>query len=270
VAPSAAWLIDSLTGQRGALRWVNEPTVIDSPEQVLVLPALHPTRPGQQFLPRVVDRRDWTIRPLRVPDDATTAVVIHQPVSGRIWVGTAPAGGNVGLAYTDDGGSSWTDVQLPGPLRNPSELIPENRVVVATTGDNVAVAPRFNPMVDQRLFVSADAGETWDVVPVDREQGNGQLLFVMDERLVFAVGDDFAFGVLFVSNSDSDWSQLDRVEDPPDSAYPATSTFNKGFSVGQRGIASLYRSGDQPIFSTDLNDWWSIPSLRDVSSGPDE
>jgi photosystem II stability/assembly factor-like uncharacterized protein len=125
-------------------------------------------------------------------------------------------------------------------------------------------------MVDQRLFVSADAGETWDVVPVDTG-GNGQLLFVMDERLVFAVGDDFAFGDLFVSNSDSDWSRLQRVEDPPDSAYPATGiNFNKGFSVGQRGVASLYRSDEQPIFSTDLSDWWSIPSLRDVSRGPDE
>jgi hypothetical protein len=271
-SPSAlpAWLIDSVTGQRGALRWVNQPTVMDSAEQVLALPALHPVRLGQRFLPRVVDRRDWTIRPLSVPADAMRAVEIHQPGSGRIWIGTAPNDGDVGLAYTDDGGASWTDVELPGPLRRPSELIPENRVVVAATGDNVAVAPRFNPMVDQRLFVSADAGETWDVVPVDTG-GNGQLLFVMDERLVFAVGDDFAFGDLFVSNSDSDWSRLQRVEDPPDSAYPATGiNFNKGFSVGQRGVASLYRSDEQPIFSTDLSDWWSIPSLRDVSRGPDE
>jgi hypothetical protein len=93
----------------------------------------------------------------------------------------------------------------------------------------------------------------------------------MDERLVLAVGIDLGFGELFVSNSASDWSRLERVEDPPSSAYPANSAeFNRGFSVGQRGVASLYRSEDQPIFSTDLSDWWSIPSLRDESSGPGE
>ena len=111
-APSA-WLIDSVTGQRGALRWVDQPTAMDSAEQVLALPAPHPGRSGQRFLPRVVDRRDWTIRPLSVPEDATAAVEIHQPGLGRIWIGTAPDGGEVGLAYTDDGGASWTDVELP-------------------------------------------------------------------------------------------------------------------------------------------------------------
>ena len=38
----AAWLIDSVTGQRGALRWVDQPTAMDSAEQVLVLPARSP------------------------------------------------------------------------------------------------------------------------------------------------------------------------------------------------------------------------------------
>ena len=75
------------------------------------------TDSGERFLPRVVDRRDWTIRPLSVPEDATAAVAIHQPGSGRIWIGTAPDGGDVGLAYTDDGGASWTDVELPESLR---------------------------------------------------------------------------------------------------------------------------------------------------------
>ena len=49
-APSA-WLIDSVTGQRGALRWVDQPTSMDSPEQVLALPAPHPGQSGQRFLP---------------------------------------------------------------------------------------------------------------------------------------------------------------------------------------------------------------------------
>ena len=95
-------------------------------------------------------------------------------------------------------------------------------LVVAATGDNVAVAQRWDPGVDQRLFVSADAGETWDVVPVDTA-GNGRLPFVMDERLVFAACVDFHFVGLFVSNSASDWSRLEEIDDLPNSAYPATS-----------------------------------------------
>ena len=126
--PSAppAWLIDSVTGQRGPLTWVDQPTTLDSAEQVVVLfPSPNPipwnTDSGRRFLPRVVDRRDWTIRPLSVPDDATAAVAIHQPGVGRVWIGTAPDGGDVGLAYTDDGGASWTDVELPPSLRPTSE-----------------------------------------------------------------------------------------------------------------------------------------------------
>ena len=71
----------------------------------------------ERFLPRVVDRRDWTISPLSVPDDATAALSIAQPGSDRIWVGTAPDG-KLGLAYTDDGGASWTDVELPPTLEH--------------------------------------------------------------------------------------------------------------------------------------------------------
>ena len=86
---------------------------------MVLFPAPNPipwnTDSGERFLPRVVDRRDWTIRPMSVPDDATATLAIHQPGSGRIWIGTAPDGGDVGLAYTDDGGASWTDVELPEP-----------------------------------------------------------------------------------------------------------------------------------------------------------
>ena len=94
---------------------------MDSAEQVLVLFPPPPNRverqSGHRFLPRVVDRRDWTIRPLNVPQDATAEMAIHQPGSGRIWIGTAPDGGEVGLAHTDDGGASWIDVELPESLR---------------------------------------------------------------------------------------------------------------------------------------------------------
>ena len=94
-----AWLIDSVTGQRGTLTWHEQPATLSSPQQTLVLFPAQPnpyyvnTDAIERFLPRVVDRRDWTIRPLRVPDDATAALSIAQPGSGRIWVGTAPDGG---------------------------------------------------------------------------------------------------------------------------------------------------------------------------------
>ena len=80
---------------------------------------------------------------MSVPEDATAALAIHQPGSGRIWIGTAPDGGDVGLAYTDDGGASWTDVELPEPLRRTSEellvLGSDDLLVVAASGDHVAV-----------------------------------------------------------------------------------------------------------------------------------
>ncbi len=113
-----AWLIDSVTGQRGELKWRDQPVTLTSVQQELVLFAAQPnpfyvdTDTFERFLPRVVNRRDWTISPLSVPDDATAALSIAQPGSGRIWVGTAPDG-RLGLAYTDDGGASWTDVELP-------------------------------------------------------------------------------------------------------------------------------------------------------------
>ena len=272
VPPSvpAAWLIDSVTGQRGALRWVDQPTSIDSADQVLALPVPHPNQSGQQFLPRVVDRRDWTIRPLRVPEHATAAVEIHQPGLGRIWIATAPDGGDVGLAHTDDGGESWTDVELPGALRTTSEQLsapePDDSLVLAAAGDNVAVAQRwFTSDVHEGLFVSADAGESWDVVPVDA--GNQRLLSVIDERLVLAGSNDDYYGVLFASNSASDWSRLELLEVAPDSASGNRAEFN----VGQRGVASLYNfQNHQSTFSTDLSDWWSIPSLPDVLRPPRE
>ena len=91
----AAWLIDSVTGQRGPLKWAEQPVTLNSPEQALVLfPAHHPNPYYfpyndffEPFLPRVVDTRDWTIKPLSVPEDAA-ALPIAQPGSGRIWIST--------------------------------------------------------------------------------------------------------------------------------------------------------------------------------------
>ena len=266
-APSA-WLIDSVTGQRGPLRWVDQPTTLDSAEQVVVFfPAPDPiplsTYSGKRFLPRVVDRRDWTIRPLNVPDDASAKPAIHQPGSGRIWIATAPDEGDVGLAHTDDGGASWTDVELPESLHFTAEevLAPGAVLAVAASGDHVAVTEAWGESV-RPVFVSADAGETWDVVPFDAE-GNGRRLYVIDEHVVLAVSWDAQLQDVFVSNSASDWSRLEEIEDL------TTSEVNRAlFNVGQRGVASLNRfETGQSIFSTDLSDWWPIPSLPDSSAG---
>jgi hypothetical protein len=271
--PSAplAWLIDSVTGQRGQLTWRDEPTTLNAPEQVLVLS-------GRHFLPRVVDRRDWTLRPLSVPEDATAALAIHQPGSGRIWIGTAPEGGHVGLAYTDDGGATWTDVELPSPVRPTSaELVAsqapgsDDLLVVAATGDHVAVTDAWGGAT--KVFVSADAGETWNTVGLDPADGNGRKLYVLsDGRLMVVLSvDNYARGVL-VSTSASDWSHLEGSD---------YSGFQSGFlaasdstvDVDQHGLVVHYDrdlcDGEGLVpsvsFSTDLTDWWTIPGLDFLS-----
>ena len=265
--PSAppAWLIDSVTGQRGALT-VGGPTDGDGLCRASVGAVCRPSptrHPGERFLPRVVDRRDWTIRPLSVPEDATAAVEIHQPGSGRIWIGTAP-----------DGGDSDSHTPTTAGLRGPMSNFPRRCAAPATScwllTDDLLVRRgqrgqrrrrRRGVMsgVDQRLFVSADAGETWDVVPVDAE-GNGRLLFVMDERLVFAVSSDYVPQRPVRLELRSDWSRLEEIEDLP---YPA---IRRERSIRLRPTWSrlaLQLRADQSVFSTDLSDWWPIPSLPD-------
>ena len=48
----AAWLIDSVTGQRGALRWVDAPTTLDSAEQTVALFPADPIPCIRSFLLR--------------------------------------------------------------------------------------------------------------------------------------------------------------------------------------------------------------------------
>jgi hypothetical protein len=272
-----AWLIDSVTGHRGLLTWQEEPTTLNTPERVLVLfPAPKPIPPGgTRFLPRVVDRRDWTVRPLRVPEDATAALAIHQPGSGRIWIGTAPEGGHVGLAYTDDGGASWTDVELPSSLRPTSaELVAseaapgsEQLLVVAATGQHVAVTNAWGGASD--VFVSADAGETWHTVVLDPADGNGRRLYVLaDGRLMVVLSFDvFTIGVL-VSSSPSDWSQLDASAFGFDPGVLAQ--VHSSVDVSQQGLVVHHERDScdnaqlgMPLrFSTDLTDWWMIPGLE--------
>ena len=262
--PSAppAWLIDSVTGQRGPLTWQDEPTTLDSAEQVVVLfPAPNPipwnTDYGEPFLPRVVDRRDWTIRPLRVPEDATGALAIHQPGLGRIWIGTAPDGGDVGLAYSDDGGASWTDVELPPSLRPTSaELVAskQGRPLVGCRGHG---GPRRGDervgRCDRPFFVSADAGETWNTALLDPADGNGRKLFVLsDDRLMVVRTVDFQAIGLRVSSTPSDWSQLEESGDSDEFLGGIRSAVD----AYQHGLVVNYvLSGDvEPmvLFSTDL------------------
>ena len=233
---------------------------------------------AKRFLPRVVDRRDWTLRPLSVPEDATAALAIHQPGSGRIWIGTAPEGGHVGLAYTEDGGASWTDVELPSSLRPTSaELVASeapayegsfNALVVAATGDHVAVTSSWEGATD--VFVSADAGESWNTVLLDPADGNGRKLYVLsDGRLIAELSlDNNTIGIL-VSSSASDWSQLEVSDHSGfDSGFLAQ-TYS-GVDVYQPGLVVHYDrylcdgGGLQPpvSFSTDLTDWWTIPGLE--------
>ena len=91
----SAWMIDSVTGARGALTWRADPTTLTASEQALVLFPVNTQpyfrTPPAGFLPRVVDARDGTIRPLRVPDHASAVLQVQQSPSAsrRIWIGTA-------------------------------------------------------------------------------------------------------------------------------------------------------------------------------------
>jgi hypothetical protein len=264
-----AWLIDSVTGQRGALTWQDEPTTLKSADQSLVMFPLNTQpyfrAPSTSFLPRVVDARDGTISPLNVPAHASAVLQIHQPGSGRIWIGTARDGGDAGLAYTDDGGATWTDVELPETLRQASEELLGRPyfegLTLAATGDRIAVSVALcaSGCSDNRLFTSADAGATWVGVDPPPNSGNYRELFVLQDRLVYALNFDPYLAILLESGPSSDWSELQMAE-----GYSSLQTQPRAdFGVGQRGIASLYGfTQDPPMsFSTDLIDWWPIESL---------
>jgi hypothetical protein len=283
------WLIDSVTGQRGLLTWQDEPTAMNSGDQELVLfPVLHPDSPqsGAPFLPRVVDRRDWTVRPLSVPEDATPALAIHQPGSGRIWIGTASNGAEVGLAYTDDGGVSWTNVELPESLRAAGDELSKDvartwkdgSLVVAATGDHVAVTAQWDPSPGD-LFVTSDAGEHWSTFALDPAYGNGRGLFVLsDDRLLLVSSRELGEGAgssrrgtivtetLRVSSSAADWSQLKRSTG---TISQVVAVSDSAVEVNQQRIVVVYDTRgptlSPTLFSTDLNDSWTISGL---STGP--
>ena len=187
---------------------------------------------------------------------------------GRIWIGTAPEGGEVGLAYTDDGGASWTDVELPEFVRPTSEelasVVPgeDELLVVAASGDHIAVTQPWGGYA-RPVYVSADSGENWNSVLLDPDEGNGRKLFVLsDDRLMLVQTWDFmGTGSLLVSSTPSDWSQLE--EDVHSESLAGTNTMVDAY---QHGLVVEYsQSADvdfEPLeFSTDLTDWWTIPGL---------
>ena len=143
---------------------------------------------------------------------------IHQPETGRIWVVTAPDGGVAGLAYTDNGGASWTRVELPAALRPTSaELMSqiENALfTVAVSGDHVAVAKRWGPFASPKeLFVTTNAGATWTAAQLEATSDENaiEVFALADGRLVVAMDSDAHTSRLFVSNTDVRLATTGRV-----------------------------------------------------------
>lgn len=267
-AGSVGWLIDSITGQRAQLRWSGEPVRIDSAEQALLLfadPYPLSFSTVERFLPRVVDTRDGTIRPLSVPDDAVADLPVVQRGS-RIWVGTAPQGADLGLAYSDDGGALWTEVTLPAQLRPTNaelaQLGEDNDKIlsIAADGDRIAATFSWPPNADRNVYVSSDAGKTWSTAASSPSSGNGAHLYVLaDQRLVMVWSTDPYPSQLLASTGPT-WLELEDVSTPE-------ATGHKYFSVNQAGVFSVYSlTGEHEYridFSTDLANWWTVASLDD-------
>ena len=277
-SPPLAWLIDSVTGERGALTWQDEPSLLNSSVQGLVLfdePSTYFPDESARFLPRVVDTAAGTIRPLAVPADASAAMPIAQLGSGRIWIGIAPDGGDLGLAYTDDGGTTWTHVALPDEMRTATQQLDVDSSgepsVIAAAGDHVAVTG--GPPGEGRIFVSSDAGKLWQVATPSSPTGdatavapltnispeNGTWLFVLsDNRLVISFTTDPYSQRLFVSASATDWTHVEEWEPPTGGRF--------FFGVDQAGVAVIFRGAAGPMqrytFSTDLVDWWKVPNIE--------
>ena len=130
------------------------------------------TDSGERFLPRVVDRRDWTIRPLSVPDDATRGFD-DPPARRRAGSGSAPPP----TAVMSDSPTPTT-AGRPGPMSSfPRRCAAPARswecrprrgrvLVVAASGDHVAVTQPWGGSA-RPVYVSADAGENWNTVLLD-------------------------------------------------------------------------------------------------------
>lgn len=295
-APTA-WLIDSSSGGYTELTWRDEPTTVSSPEQAVLIgdgnysvsrwvnlsrSSTGPMEPVS--LPRVVDARDGTIRPLAVPDNAAASLPVIQHGQGRIWIGTAPGGRALeveelevvqvaGLAYSDDGGATWAEVTLPAQLFESAEPRSDSRgASIAAEGDRIAVTAAWSYNLERYVYISHDAGLTWSTVTIaNPSKHNGAFLYVLaDKRLLLMRSDDVYPAELLVS-TDSDWTKLEQD-------LPATRAIkNKYVSVNRDGIVVMHFSestfddgtiGNNPDappnryrFSTDMTNWRTIATL---------
>ena len=283
-APSRAWLIDAVSGKVGTLSWRDEPTTLKSPEQALLLCQSQSSYykkcadapvwdgvnsryvgvPTEAGLPKVVDARDGTIRPLAMPDNVVGELTVAQRGTARIWVATDPDGDGLGLAHSDDGGATWTEVALPDQLRFSSE----DGYRVAADGDRVAVTSGWSPN-GGAVYVSDDAGQSWTTATLQSEPGvevNIAHLWVLaDGRLVLMWALD-AFPIQLLVSTGSGWAELEEVDRHV--LAPETQLGTRRFNVNRAGIA-LIRSFDangaleKIDFSTDLTNWSTIESLND-------
>ena len=280
-APTA-WLIDSVSGGSGELTWRDEPTTVSSRAQALVIFDDPPTgsavntmwaeEPFETFLPQVVDARDGTIRPLAVPDDASANLPVTQNGQDRIWVGTVPSGHALddeeldvvqvlGLAFSDDGGTTWTEVTLPAQLfaAERREAKDSWGASIAADGDSIAVTTAWSYADDRYVYISSDAGRSWSTVTIaNPSMNNGAFLYVLaDKRLLLVKSDDPYAAHLFVS-TDSDWTELDE------DLQASRATRNKDFTVNRAGTFYTHETDANTghpsgtAFSTDLANWRTI------------
>ena len=266
-----AWLIDSVSGRSAELSWRDEPTTISSRDQAVVIfddpspvSSMWSESPFERFLPRVVDARDGTIRPLAVPDNALAAVSVAQNGIGRIWIGTTPNGHDLGVAYSDDGGATWTEVTLPQlGGANTDELASvavygDDLLSIAADGDRIAVTEAWSYENNRSVYVSGDAGLSWSIVPLTNPEQNGSHLYVLDdERLLLVRSNDAYATHLFVS-AGTDWTRMDE------DLQATAATRNHAFSVTRTGTVYVLETDSNTghpsgtVVSTDLTNWWTI------------
>lgn len=272
LAPPAAWLIDAVSGKVGPLRWRDTPTTLRSPAQSLLVCV----EELSCFLPRVVDARDGTIQPLAVPNDAAAGLPVAQHGTGRIWVGTDPDGGKLGLAYSDNGGETWTDVVLPPQMAATGEELAnrsyDKLFEIAADGDRVAVISAWDAdRAPNQLYISDDVGRSWKPAPSE-PAGNGAHLYVLADRRLVLMWSIDPYPQQVLVSAGTDWAELQQR----DLQFDTTRTLElPRFSVNQAGVAlsitTVYPttiSGNVPEvdiqpdvaidFSADLTNWKTL------------
>ena len=156
------------------------------------------------------------IGPLTTPEDAVDLVTVAQRGIGRVWVATYSAEEGFGLAFSDDGGATWTRASLPDGVR---ATLDGPDLALAADGDHVAVAVwgyDETDTVGDIVYVSDDAGRTWttSAFPAEHDGGvNSAKLDVLPDGRLTLVWYLDAFGQGMLVSTGSDWSRLQRVDD---------------------------------------------------------